>query len=215
MKILLLIFTLVTGSVWADVHRQTTLDLSNLYNGFDAGIYQYDVKLISSGKIVPATVSKHRTQDDAMIFCTTTVSFEVGTIEVTLTKDNWSKKETYPVKAVMSETSEDSCAGHTVEQRSGNTKVSLVFSNKTIELPVNAPARYSKINGYITPFRGRLTSSAVITHDGKQFINSSEVLNEETLISLNQQIDQYQYYITATNSDNYSTLSLGTGVRNF
>ncbi len=212
MKTLVFALTLLASNLaFSDIHRVGTADFSSLYNGFNAGIYQVEVKVTPKNELVTGITSRRMVHDDGMNFCTTTVKFDVGTAELKVTNGDWSTIQKYPVTATLSQRSDDETCDTSILKTEGQTKFYIELSSRPTALPIQAPKGYSTVYAQITPFRGYLTSSAFIDlDDWKQVIDPKELLNDSAVISTSSNAFDLYYYVFSSNER--SSLSLANGI---
>lgn len=192
------------------------LDFSNLYGNTNAGIYEMKVSFEPKKSISTSglTFSTHR--DDNDLYCVTTATFEVGTMNMSVVNvlNGWTTSVTKKVSASVSIQSEDETCETNIEKLAGKQALYASLSLDAITLPVKAPFDYKTVGMYLAPFNGYLYLNSTVEVNGdKLVVNPSELLTEASIKTSNTNNASVTYYVFATKEA--TTLSLGTGLIKF
>lgn len=197
--------------------QKATLDFTNLYGQTNAGLYEMKVSFESKKTLSETTLTYSTHRDDNDLFCVSTATFEVGTMNFTLTdvKTGWTKNLTKKITATISSQSTDETCETNIEKFAGNQNLyANITNNEAILLPVKAPFNYKTVGAYVTPFNGYLyLQSQVEVKEGKLVVNPSELLMKGSILATNVNNASVTYYVYA--QDEVTTLSLGTGLIKF
>jgi hypothetical protein len=215
MKLLLTILSITFTFSSLAVERSVTLNLSSLYDQFDAGLYHINTKISHKKTPSHSILTKRIKEDDGYWYCTTSAKFEVGEMTTVMIHDenNWKTSLNQKIYATISKTVEGKDCSHRLEDFSSTQKLYIRTSlEKPIQLPVIPPYDYKFVQAYITPFNGYLYSIAEIKLiDGVLVLNPSQLLSDESIAFYNNRnAFSLYYYVTAVKV--MTTLSLGTDV---
>lgn len=197
------------------LEQKGELDLGNLYNGFNAGIYDVETRIIASQGQSTSNVTTRVYNDDGYWHCSSTVGFEVGKMVFKISsKDlSWQKTVSRKLFARGVNTVEGQDCDTAPEQFVGpQTLYMRVSLGEGFVLPVKPYEGYDRIQAYLAPFRGFLQLPAYIElKNGELSVNLQELMNESNVLGLNaSKIRSLQYYVTAEKRN--TALSLANGI---
>ena len=192
--------------------KKATLDLTQVYGNFNAGLYEVSAVFIKKTTPSESSLTTKKIYDDGYIFCTTSAQFDVGQMNVTVLnkKTGWVKNVTKKIIAQISRKSVDDNCITDLEEFSGQQLTVSSLGLEEITLPVAAPTNYESVIVYLAPYAAsfKLNLNAKIAGD-KLIVDPSNVLNEQTVMQSNSGNSVLTYFLVARSE--YSGLSLANG----
>lgn len=194
-------------------------DFTSLYNGFNAGAYKVNVKLVSKPSLSKSEITTLVRRFDNDLNCTTSAKFEVGEMTMTVAQrgHNWKKVLTQKIYGEVTHTVDGTECDLSLENLAGQKSLYITLSpvEGALALPVKAPAGYSKVQVYLAPFAGFLNSATNVEITGNSLvIDPSELLSERIIYPMNvHNADKLYFYVQATEGS--TGLSLANGYLSF
>ncbi|KYG69578.1 hypothetical protein AZI87_10425 [Bdellovibrio bacteriovorus] len=193
----------------ADLTGKATLDLTNTYGGFNAGLYEVTVQFTANNQVVTSEIKRSQRHDDGENFCVSSLNFKVGTLVTTVKNviTGNTLVRTMDLTATTSIQNDNEECVTTASDFAKETAMYVTTSQGPWVLPVAPPKGWDQVQVWLNPFN-TLTVFASLTEEGGALKFDTTNLFNASLFNTNHNRLELFHYLTAVEGSGTLSLSV-------